>query len=134
MAFVNLIFFRLAFLEWHLSVWHLSNGCHNSQRNDTQHNDIQHNDTKHNDIRHKNKWNAILTKMTLSIMTECCYAECHLCWLSPMLIVTHNPLYAGCCGTLAFVRMIFVRMALMTKNKAITAKQKLCQCRTHAKS
>ena len=75
-------------------------------------------DTHQNDTQHY--YSVVMLSVT--------YADCHQC------CVTHNPLYAGCCGTLAFVRMILVRMALMTKNKEITAKQKLCQCRTHAKS
>ncbi len=41
------------------------------QHNDTQHSDIKHYDTEHNDIQQNNKLN-----MTLSIMVECCYAEC----------------------------------------------------------
>jgi hypothetical protein len=29
--------------------------------------------------------------MTFSIMAECCYAECHLCQVSCMLIVVNKP-------------------------------------------
>jgi hypothetical protein len=44
-----------------------------TQHNDTQHNDIRHNDTQHNDIQHHSKWNV-----TLNIIAEHCYAECHI--------------------------------------------------------
>jgi hypothetical protein len=49
--------------------------------NDIPHNDTQHYDTQHNDIQHNNKYNV-----TLSIMTDHCYAE-----LSLMLRVTYKP-------------------------------------------
>jgi hypothetical protein len=51
------MFFSL-FLKW----------CH-----DTRQNEIDHNDIQHDDIKLNNKQNA-----TLSIVAECCYAECHL--------------------------------------------------------
>ncbi len=44
-----------------------------TQNKDTQNNDTERNDTQHNDIQHNNKWNT-----TLSIISEDCYAECHL--------------------------------------------------------
>ncbi len=43
-------------------------------------------DTQYNDIQHNNEKNA-----TLSIMAECFYAECHLCWVPFMLSVTYKP-------------------------------------------
>jgi hypothetical protein len=54
------------------------------RRHDTQYNDFQHNDIKHN-----NKNNVTLSGTTLSIITEDCYAECLLCWVSFMLSVLH---------------------------------------------
>jgi hypothetical protein len=52
--------------------------------------DIQHNDTQHNDMQHNSKQYVILNKMTLSIMAEHCYAECHLCCISLKLSATYN--------------------------------------------
>ncbi len=42
----------------------------------------------------------MLSKITLSLMVECCYAECHLCQLSRMLSVENFSAechYAECC-------------------------------------
>ncbi len=44
--------------------------------------DIQHNDTQHN-----SKLNTTNSIKTLNIMRLCCYAECHLCYVSIMLSV-----------------------------------------------
>jgi hypothetical protein len=52
-----------------------SRGCHNMQ-----HNGIQHNNFQHNDIQHNNRLIATLSIMALD--AECCYADCHLCWVS----------------------------------------------------
>ncbi len=54
------------FKEW--TFWR----CH-----DSQHNDIQYGDTQHYHVQHINELN-----LTLSIMVEHSYAECHLCWVS----------------------------------------------------
>jgi hypothetical protein len=69
---------------------------HYTQHNGTQDNDIQHysinyNDIQRNGIMHNNKLNVKLSIVTLSIMAEHCYVECHLCWLSLILSVTHEP-------------------------------------------
>ncbi len=62
------------------------------RRHGSQHDDIQHNDTKHN-----NKYNVIISIMTLSITAEHCYAECRLCWVSLMLSATCKHSCAECC-------------------------------------
>jgi hypothetical protein len=46
-----------------------------------------HNDTQYSGIEHNNELN-----MALSIMVECCYAECHLCKVSIMLSVENKPI------------------------------------------
>ncbi len=45
----------------------------NIKLNETQHKNTKITDIQHNDTQH-NKYNV-----TLSVMAECCYAECHLC-------------------------------------------------------
>ncbi len=44
-------------------------------------------DTQHNDIQHNNKKNLSLSKRTLSIMEENCYAECRLYWVSHVSLI-----------------------------------------------
>jgi hypothetical protein len=80
-----------------LELWRHDIQHNDTQHNDTQHNDIQNNDTQHsdiqhNDIKHNNKLGLPLRSMTLSIMIECCYAECHLCCVSIMLSVADKPI------------------------------------------
>ncbi len=46
-----------------------------------------HNGTQHNNIQHNNNKTAIFSIMTLSILTDNCYAD----WLLLMVSVTYNP-------------------------------------------
>jgi hypothetical protein len=69
-----------------------------NRRNDIQHNVTQHNDIQHNVTQHNNKLNTILGITTLGMMlsvvmlSECYYPECHLCEVSIMLRVANKPI------------------------------------------
>ncbi len=57
---------------------------YDTQHNDTQHNDTQHNDTHHNDTQQNNTQHIDVLhnhkqNVTLIILAEHCYSECHFC-------------------------------------------------------
>ncbi len=52
---------------------------------------IHHNATQLNNVQHNNNLNATLSLMPITIMAECCYAECHFCSVSFMPSVTNKP-------------------------------------------
>jgi hypothetical protein len=74
----------------HYGIQHKNIQHNNNQHNDIQPNNTQQNDDQHSNIQHNNKQNATISIMTLSIMSERCYVEYYLGFLSFMLSVTNK--------------------------------------------